>query len=85
VNSRLEESDQNLLAVTVLMADTEGHDLTLEFGMQCMESLRRSGHQQRVQEVKRSIKEAERTGNLREALRLAQELQNMERQAGSTR
>ncbi len=83
VNSRLEEGDQNLLAVAVLLADTEGHDFTLEFGMQCVESLRRSGHQQRVQDVKRSIKEAERTGNLREALRLAQELQNLERLPGS--
>jgi uncharacterized membrane protein (DUF106 family) len=32
-----------------------------------------------VQELKKRIKEAERTGNLAEALRLAQELQELER------
>jgi DNA primase len=79
VNSRLEEPDQRLLAVEVLSAEGEGHDFTLEYGMQCLDSLRRSDYQQRVQELKRSIKEAERTGNLAEAIRLAQELQKVER------
>jgi DNA primase len=78
VNSRLEEADQRLLAVAVLSADGDGHDLTLEYGMQCLNSLRRSDYQQRVQELKRRIKEAERT-DIREALRLAQELQTLER------
>jgi DNA primase len=82
VNSRLEEPDQRLLAVTVLSGEGEGHDFTLEYGMQCLDSLRRSDRLQRVQELKRRIKEAERTGNLAEALRLAQELQKLERGAG---
>ena len=79
VNSRLEPADQSLLAATILSADGEGHDFTLEYGMQCVESLRRSDHRRMVQELKRRIKEAERTGNLAEALRLAQELQELER------
>jgi DNA primase len=79
VNSRLEEPDQRLLAVTVLSAEGEGHDFTLEYGMQCLDGLRRSDRQQRVQEWKRQIKEAERSGNMAEALRLMQELQKMER------
>jgi DNA primase len=82
LHSRLEEADQNLLAAAVLLADGEGHDFTLEYGMQCVESLRRSGHQESVRELKRRIKEAERTGSLAEALRLAQELQQFERRAG---
>jgi DNA primase len=79
VNSRLEEPDQRLLAVTMLSTEAEGHEFTLEYGRQCLESLRRSDFQQRVQELKRRIKEAERTGNMSEALRLAQELQNLGR------
>ena len=79
VNSRLEEPDQRLLAVAVLSAEGEGTDFTLEYGMQCLESLRRSDYRQRVRELKQRIKEAERTGNLAEALRLAQELQKLER------
>ena len=84
VNSRLEEADQGVLAVAVLSADGEGPDFTLEFGMQCLDSLRRSDYQQRVQELKRRIKEAERTRNLAEALRLAQELQKLERRPPGT-
>jgi hypothetical protein len=84
VNSRLEAADQNLLATAVLLADQEGHEFTLDYGWQCVESLRRSGYQQSVQELKRRIKEAERTGSLTEALRLAQELQSFERRPGST-
>jgi hypothetical protein len=84
VNSRLEEPDQRLLAVTVLSAEGEAYDLTLEFGLQCLDSLRRSDYQQRVQELKRRIKETERSGNLAEALRMAQELQSMERRQGAT-
>jgi len=79
VNSRLEEPDQRLLAVTVLSGESEGQEFTLEYGIQCLNGLRRSDYQQRVQELKRSIKEAERTGNLAEAIRLAQELQKVER------
>jgi DNA primase len=79
VNSRLEEPDQRLLAVTVLSGESEGQEFTLEYGIQCLNGLRRSDYQQRVQECKQRVKDAERSGNLAEALRLAQELQQMER------
>jgi DNA primase len=84
VNSRLEEPDQKLLAVTVLSGESEGQEFTLPYGIQCLNSLRRSDYQQRVQECKRRVKDAERSGNLAEALRLAQELQKMERRADTT-
>jgi hypothetical protein len=80
VHSRVEDADQRLLAVAVLSADGEGHEFTLEYGAQCLDSLRRSDYQQKVQELKGRIKEAERTGNLVEALRLAQELAKLERE-----
>jgi len=79
VNSRLEEQDQRLLASTVVSAESEGQEFTLEYGIQCLNGLRRSDHQQRVQDFKRRVKEAERAGNLAEALRCAQELQELER------
>jgi len=79
VNSRLEDADQNLLAATMMSGDAEGHDFTLEFGIQCLESLRRSDNLHRRQELKTRMKEAERTGNMPEWTRLAQELQRLER------
>ncbi len=86
VNGRLEDSDQNLLASSVarargLRSDGDGHDVSLEFGMQCIDRLRRSDHENRRRDLKRQIKEAERRGDLAEALRLAQELQRLERSA----
>ena len=82
VNSRLEDADQNLLAATLLSPDADKHDFTLEYAMQCVDSLRRSNDLQQRQEMKTRIKEAERTGNLAEALRLAGELQKSERRPG---
>jgi DNA primase len=82
VNSRLESADQNVLAMAVLSADGEGHEFTLEFGKQCLESLRRSDDLYKQQELKARIKQAERTGNLEEALRLTQELPRLQRPSG---
>jgi len=82
LNSRLEEQDQRLLASTVVTAESEGQEVTLEYGIQCLNGLRRSDHQQRVQDFKRRVKEAERAGNLAEALRCAQQLQELERRPG---
>jgi len=82
VNSRLEEEDQSRLAIAVLSADGAGYDFTLEYGVQCLDSLRRSDGLLQRQEMKKRIKEAERAGNLAEALRLAGELQKAERRPG---
>jgi hypothetical protein len=71
-----------LLAVAVLSADG---DFTLEYGVQCLESLRRSDGLQRRQELKVRIKEAERANNLMEALRLAEQLQRLERRTDGVR
>jgi DNA primase len=82
VSSRLEPADQSMLAVAVLSADG---DFTLEYGAQCLESLRRSDGLQRRQELKVRIKEAERANNLMEALRLAEQLQCLERHTDGVR
>ena len=79
VQARLEESDRVLLAESLLSEDTENQEPTLDYGRSCLESLRRSDQQTRRAELKAQVKQAERTGNLAEALRLSQELMRLER------
>jgi DNA primase len=82
VSARLEDADQNLLAEAVFSAEAEGHELSVEYGKQCLESLRDLDHseqQRRRAELKGQVKQAERAGNLREALRLNEELKSLER------
>jgi DNA primase len=78
LHARLEEEDQKLLAHAALGDDVEVSDE--EFAA-AMGSFRRSEGEHRRGELKRRIKEAERSGNWNEALRLAAELQAMERDA----
>ena len=84
ISARLEPADQNLLAELTLSEDADAHENTLEYGRQCLESLLRSGERDRRAQMKARVKDAERTGNLAEALRLARELQEFER-AGEAR
>ncbi|MBZ5725680.1 MAG: DNA primase [Acidobacteriia bacterium] len=79
VRSRLEEPDQNLLAEVVLSAEAEGIAISLDYGRQCLERLRRSEGELRRGELKARVKEAERSGDQVEALRLYRELVQMER------
>src|SRR5262249_27721500 len=73
VNARLEESDQALLAQVVLSAEAEGHQATLDYGYQCLESLQRFEQQLRSSELESRVKQAEREGDLRAAFDAAQE------------
>jgi len=79
VNARLEEADQSLLAEVMFSGEAERHDTAPDYGKQCLESIRRSEEQFRRAQLKVRVKEAERGGNLAEALRLAGELQRLER------
>ena len=83
VNSRLEESDQILLAEALLTEDAEGRELNLEYGRRCLDSMRRSEEQLRKAELKAQVKQAERSGNLAEALRLSEELSRLERRGAA--
>jgi hypothetical protein len=83
VSGRLEESDQILLAEVLLSEDSEIHDVDVEYGRRCLESLRRSEEQRRRAELKAQVKQAERAGNLAEALRLSQELTQLERRGAA--
>jgi DNA primase len=79
VNARLEPGDQALLAEVLLSEDAESHELDWGYGSRCLESLRHSEEQRRRAELKGQVKQAERAGNLREALRLTEELKSLER------
>ncbi|MGA3097974.1 MAG: DNA primase [Bryobacteraceae bacterium] len=83
VMARLDAPDQNLLAELALSEDAESMDAGIEYGRQCVESLRRSGGQARRAQLKGLIKEAERAGNFAEALRLAGELQALDKAAAA--
>jgi DNA primase len=84
LHARLEESDRELLASAVLQDEmpqdeTNSFAVSLELGEQCLHSLEHSGFKARVATLKARVKEAERSGNLNEALRLAEELHRLER------
>jgi len=81
VSSRLEPRDQSALAEAVLSEEIEGRDNTLEYGRQCLESLRRSGDQRRIRDLKVLVKDAERAGDTAGVMRLLKELQSLERSA----
>ena len=76
INGRLEEADQNLLAQTVLNEDGE---ISREDVLAALASMQRSEQQHLRAQLKTRIGEAERAGRLDEAMRLALELDGMER------
>jgi len=80
LHARLEEADQNLLADAVLEGEPEVTPGAVEAAM---ESIRRSQARGLRDQIKARIREAERAGNWEEALRLAAELEEIDRVARS--
>ena len=72
-----------MLFRSILSEEVEGREITLAYGRQCLESLRRSDDQRRSRDLKVRIKEAERAGNTPEVMALLQELQSLERSGGA--
>ena len=81
----MEEGDQNLVAELLLSPEADASEQNLDYGWRCLKSLMRSEEQLRRTELKSRIKQAEREGNVLEALRLAQELERLERDARTGR
>lgn len=79
LHARLEENDQEILASAVLRDETDEASASLLQGAECLRSLERSTLKAQLSALKTRVKEAERAGNLGEALRLAEELHNLER------
>ena len=82
LNARLEEGDQNLLAQALLNEDCE---ITRGQVSAALDSMRRTEEQHRRVQLKSRINESERAGRMEEAMRLAMELQILERAARAVR
>jgi hypothetical protein len=76
VHARLEAADRDLLVQAVLEGDEQ---VSREAVAAAVESMRRSEGRYQRDQLKARIKEYERAGNLEEALRLAAELEEMDR------
>ena len=79
LHARLDENDQELLASAVLQDETNEFAVSLSVGEECLRSLERSSQMTQVAALKARVKAAERAGDLSEALRLYEELREMEK------
>ena len=82
IHARIQEADQNLLAEAVLNEDSYA---SREEVLAAVASMQRSEGEDQRRQMKQRVKEAERSGNWTEALRLTAELQNLERQGRERR
>ncbi len=74
LDARLDENDRALLASTVLADETNIEGMTLEQGIACLRSLESAEREKLRSVLKARLKEAERSGDRAEAMRLYQEL-----------
>jgi len=81
LHARLPESDQELLAGALLKNETEGSPPSLGEGLACLEALIEEERENERNSIKKLVREAERTGNLAEALRLSAELSKLNNRA----
>jgi len=79
LDARLEEGDRSLLASTVLADQSDGQLFSLEQGEACLLTLEGTQHESQRADLKAKVKQAERDGNLAEALRLSSELARMDK------
>lgn len=85
VSARLEDNDRRMLAEIAFAEDPASEEFGLDWGRQCLDRLRQKGERQRVGQLKARVHEAERAGNLAEAMRLMQELGRLEKGNSSPR
>ena len=79
MDARLEEADRSRLASITLADEIKEEDFSLQLGVACLEKLQRQTLEGQILALKASIKDAERSGKLAEALRLNQELHRFEK------
>lgn len=77
LDARLEDSDRDRLARMLLGSETEGEDPALPDGEECLRLLEAQRGEGEIAALRGRIREAERAGNLEEALRLTRELDRM--------
>jgi DNA primase len=74
LQTRLEEKDSHLLASLVFADSISEQDVSIEQAEACVRTLENSEREARVSALRLQAKEAERAGNIEEALRLSEEL-----------
>ena len=72
LHARLDEAGQKMLAATLIGTESGDAEVTIEHGRSCLEALRELNSRMEPAEIKIKIREAERAGNITEALRLMQ-------------
>ena len=86
LDARLEEADRSRLAEIALGRETKDEDVSLNLGMACLEKLQLQTREAEISALRASIREAERAGNLPEAMRLYEQLQRkVEKSRGENR
>jgi len=79
LEGRLEDNDRELLASLVLSDELFEESQALEQAWACLEALRAAEREAERSRLRARIKEAERAGNVDEALRLTEELTRLDR------
>jgi hypothetical protein len=79
LEARLEDRDKALMAAVVFDDQSQNDSDCLEQAWECLHQLEASNKESEKAVLRQKIKEAERAGNLPEALRIAGELQRLER------
>jgi DNA primase len=83
LEGRLSEADRDLLSAAVFADEILGEEKAAEQAMACLRSLKSQDPRAEVAALRARIKAAEREGNLQEAMRLAQELDQRSRAASA--
>lgn len=79
VEGRLAEPDKALLVSLVFADDTLSHNFSTEQAVACVRQLAVSEREVRQSDLRERIKEAERSGNMQDALRWMEELSHLKR------
>jgi hypothetical protein len=84
LEGRLSEADRDLLSSAVFADEVLEEEKAAEQAMACLRSLKSQDPRSEAAALRARIKAAERQGNLEEAMRLAQELDQRSRAASAT-
>jgi len=84
LEGRLSDADRDLLSATVFADEVLEEEKAAEQALACLRSLKSQDPRSEAAALRARIKAAEREGNLQEAMRLAQQLDQKSRSASTT-
>ncbi len=85
VSARLEDNDRRMLAEIGFAEDPAAEEFGIEWGRKCLARLQATSARQNAVQLKTRINQAERAGDLKEAMRLMGELSRLERTNSASR